>query len=171
MPARRSYGKRMGARRNMGHSGASIRLRQASEKLRRARQTIQMENKAIRSEPDYDPGTDLETEAKRIESAELDIQEALRLIEGGKIKKFGELKTSSGREFSLNDFPYEGIKDELSGVEKDRIKKLDPTFSGTYLALTDVGPTGDGTTQEIWRYKNDKSFDEVPASTRVYQVR
>jgi hypothetical protein len=149
-----------------------MRLKLASQKLNQARQTIQMENKAIRENPDYDPGTDLETEAKRIESAQIDIQEVLKIIDGGEmIITFGKLKESRRKQFSFNDFPYEGIKDELSGVEKDMVKQLDPTLSGTYLALADDSPTGDGTTQEIWFYNGQTGLDETPSSTPVYQIR
>ena len=169
MRGKRSYGKSMGSLRR-SFPKIKAKLKEADGKLKTVHTTILQENEALK-DPEFDIGSDLVTEADRLKSARKDIDEALRLIEWGKVKTLGELRASRGREFSPNDFPYEGIKDELSGVAKDRVKKLDPTFSGTYLALTDVGPSGDGTTQEIWMYKNDKSLDEVPASTRVYQVR
>ena len=165
MTSRKSYGKRMKSGRR-GYSNVSIRLRQASQKLSQARETIRLENQAIRTEPDYDPGTDLDTEAKRIESAELDIQEALRIIEGGEIKTLGELQISRGNQLQRQDFPYEGIKDELSGVEKDIVRKYDPTFSATYVVLTDPA---DGSTQEIWAYKGEE--DSTDPSLAVVQIR
>ena len=80
MPARRNYGKRMGGRWK-SYGAIKSRLKQADTKLSAAHRTILLEDKAIKEAPgEYDPGTDLQTEADRIKSAQQDIGEALRMI-------------------------------------------------------------------------------------------
>lgn len=77
MRGRRSYGRRV------GYPRATIRkkLQQAKSKLNTAEFTIRLENSSLK-DPDYDPGTDLITEADRIKSAREEIGEALKLLDG-----------------------------------------------------------------------------------------
>jgi len=80
MPGRRNYGKRMGGHWK-SYGAIKSRLKQADTKLSTAHRTILQEGKAIKESPgEYDPGSDLQTEADRIKSARADIDEALRMI-------------------------------------------------------------------------------------------
>jgi len=78
--SKRSYCKSMGGRWK-SYGAIKSRLKQADTKLSTAHRTILQEDKALKESPgEYDPGSDLQTEADRIKSARADIDEALRMI-------------------------------------------------------------------------------------------